>query len=268
MVETARHDAWNTGDSYDAYMGRWSRQIAPRFLDWLAAPTGLDWLEVGCGTGALSGAIVTQCDPRSRIGVDSSDGFVANARANVPDARAEFRVADAQALPLEPSSRDVIVSALVLNFIPNRVKAFAEMKRVARPGSTIGFYVWDYPGGGMELMGEFWNAAAALDPAASELSEDRRFPFCTPDGLTDLAKAAGLGRIECIAIEVPTVFADFDDYWRPFTLGVGPAPGYCASLAPDAREVLKELLAASLPHKADGSIALTARAWAVRASAA
>jgi SAM-dependent methyltransferase len=263
-----RHDAWQAGDSYEAYMGRWSRLIAPRFLAWLGPADGLDWLEVGCGTGALSAAILAQATPRSLVAVDPSEGFLATARAQLPDGRVEFRVGDAQALPLPDASRDVVVSALVLNFVPDRQKALAEMQRVARAGGTIGFYVWDYPGGGMGLMRAFWDAAAALDPAARDLTEDKRFPFCTPDGLTAAATAAGLGAAEMTAIEVPTVFRDFDDFWRPFTLGAGPAPGYCMSLAPEARERLKEKLQASLPTSADGSIALTARAWAVKTAAA
>jgi SAM-dependent methyltransferase len=155
-----------------------------------------------------------------------------------------------------------------LNFIPERTKALAEMKRVARPGGTVAFYVWDYPGGGVEFIRAFWDAATALDPDARDLTEDRRFPFCTPDGLTGLAREAGLGSVECTAIEVPTVFEDFEDYWRPFTLGAGPAPGYCANLAPKARERLKKKLDDDLPRRGDGAIALKARAWAVRSVAA
>jgi ubiquinone/menaquinone biosynthesis C-methylase UbiE len=143
MPETSRHDAWQAGDSYDAYMGRWSRQIVLRFLDWLHAPDGLDWLEVGCGTGALSAAILAQCDPKSLIAIDQSEGFIRKARAKVPDTRAEFRVGDAQGLPAETASRDVIASALVLNFVPDRQKALSEMKRVARAGAKMGLYVWD-----------------------------------------------------------------------------------------------------------------------------
>lgn len=265
MPETSRHDAWQAGDSYDAYMGRWSRQVAPRFLDSLDRPDGLDWLEVGCGTGALSAAILERCLPKSLISIDPSEGFLTRARANVPDRRVEFRLGDAQALTLEPATRDVVVSGLVLNFVPDKEKALAEMKRVARSGGIIGFYVWDYPGGGVEFMRAFWNAATALDPGALELTEDRRFPFCTPEGLTDLVKRAGIVSAECTAIEVPTVFKDFDDYWRPFTLGAGPAPGYCISLAPDARQRLKEKLHDSLSRAEDGSIHLKARAWAVKA---
>src|SRR5688500_16582279 len=117
MAEISRHDAWQAGDSYEAYMGRWSRQIAPRFLDWIAAPSGLEWLEVGCGTGALSAAIVAQCKPESLVSIDSSSDFVAKARTSVPELCAEFRLGDAQALNLDTASRDVVVSALVLNFL-------------------------------------------------------------------------------------------------------------------------------------------------------
>jgi ubiquinone/menaquinone biosynthesis C-methylase UbiE len=268
MAESTRHDAWQAGDNYEAYMGRWSRQIAPRFLDWLGAKDGLDWLDVGCGTGALSAAILAQCNPKSLISIDPSPGFIATARATIPDRRAAFEVGDAQALASQSTSRDVVVSALMLNFVPDKLKALGEMKRVARPGGTVGFYVWDYPGGGVEFMHAFWNAAAALDPAARELSEDKRFPFCTPDGLNELMRAAGFTDVECVPIEASTIFTDFEDYWRPFTLGAGPAPGYCASLAPEARQKLKESLSTNLPHRQDGSIALKARAWAIKASCA
>jgi SAM-dependent methyltransferase len=266
MAQTSRHDAWQAGDSYDRYMGRWSRQIAPRFLDWLDMPERSDWLEVGCGTGALSAAIVAQCGPKSLIAIDPSEDFLAKARSNVRDPRVTFQVGNAQALPVDTASKDVIVSALVLNFVPDKARALTEMKRVARAGATIGFYVWDYPGGGVEFMRAFWTAAVALDPHAADLTEDRRFPFCSRDGLVDLASAAGLRPLECTAIEMPTVFQDFEDYWRPFTLGAGPAPGYCTSLAPEARQRLRQALYESLPRNANGSIALMARAWAVRAA--
>jgi SAM-dependent methyltransferase len=268
MAEASRHDAWQAGDRYEAYMGRWSRLLAPRFLDWLDAPEGLDWLEVGCGTGALSAAIVARCNPRSLIAVDPSADFIATARASVADARVEFLTGDAQQLALAADSRDVVVSSLVLNFVPDRAKALAEMQRVTRPGGTIAFCVWDYSGGGMELMHAFWTAASALDPAARDLAEDKRFPFCTKDGLSDLARSTGLTRIDCVPLSVPTVFRDFEDYWHPFTLGAGPAPGYCISLAPDARQRLEEKLRDSLPRREDGSISLSARAWAVKGTAA
>jgi ubiquinone/menaquinone biosynthesis C-methylase UbiE len=127
MDQTSRHDDWQIGDSYDLYMGRWSRQVAPRFLEWLDAPVGSEWLEIGCGTGALSATILARGHPKSLISIDPSEGFIAKARANVPDARAEFQVGDAQALAAETASKDVVVSALVLNFIPDKARALAEM---------------------------------------------------------------------------------------------------------------------------------------------
>ncbi|HKU98685.1 MAG TPA: methyltransferase domain-containing protein, partial [Vineibacter sp.] len=181
------------------------------------------------------------------------------------DARAVFEVGDAQALGFTDASRDVTVSALVLNFVPDRQKMLTEMKRVTRPGGVAGFYVWDYPGGGVAFMRAFWAAAAALDPAAADLAENRRFPYCTPQGLSALAADAGLASIACTPIEVATVFKDFDDFWNPFMLGAGPAPGYCVSLAPDAQQRLKQKLHDTLPRHDDGSIHFTARAWAVKA---
>lgn len=264
MAGSSQHDAWQAGDSYDLYMGRWSRQVAPIFLDWLDAPGGLSWLDVGCGTGALSASILARCKPKSLISVDPSDGFLDKARHNVPDERIEFRLGYAQSLPIETASRDVVVSGLVLNFVTDRPAALAEMKRVGRRGATVGFYVWDYPGRGLEFLRAFWDAATFLDPKAQDLTENRRFPFCTPEQLTELVTAAGLQSVECTSIEVPTLFKDFDDYWTPFTLGAGPAPGYCTSLASEPQERLRRKLKDSIPTRDDGSIALKAKAWALK----
>jgi SAM-dependent methyltransferase len=248
-------------------MGRWSRLIAPLFLDWLCAGDGLDWLDIGCGTGALSAAILAKCNPNSLISTDSSEEFVLTARSSIHDRRAKFQVGDAQALSLETASRDVVVSALMLNFVPDKLKALREMKRVVRAGGAVGLYVWDYPGHGVEFIQAFWDAAAALDPVALGLAEDRRFPFCTPEGLGELMRGAGLAHIECTPIEMPTVFSNFEAYWHPFMLGTGPAPGYCANLDPDARQRLKKALHSAVPHREDGSIPFQARAWAIKAIA-
>ncbi len=264
MSEASRHDTWGAGDAYDAYMGRWSRLVAPRFLDWLAIPPESEWLEVGCGTGALSAAIVERCGPKNLIAIDPSEGFIAKARANVEDGRVDFRVGDAQSLSLPPASRDAIVSALVLNFVPDKARALSEMKRVARAGATVGFYVWDYAGGGLEFLRWFWRVATVLDAKAEELAENRRFPFATAAGLTALTTEAGFSAVECVPVEVETVFKDFDDYWTPFTLGTGPAPGYCMSLPPAVRERFKEGLRDRLPRDSGGRIPLSARAWAVK----
>jgi ubiquinone/menaquinone biosynthesis C-methylase UbiE len=155
MTETSQHDAWQAGDSYDVYMGRWSRAVASLFLDWLDAGSDREWLDVGCGTGALTSAIVARCSPMSVVSIDMSDTFIAKARASLGSAKVDFRVGSADPLDLPANSRDVVVSALLLNFLPNKENALAEARRVARRGGLIGFYVWDYPGHGLEFVDAF-----------------------------------------------------------------------------------------------------------------
>jgi SAM-dependent methyltransferase len=255
-----RHDAWTAGDLYEPYVGRWSRLVAREFVDWLALPAGIDWLDVGCGTGALSQAIVERADPRSLRGIDASPAFLAGARRSVSDSRARFDTGDARSLPFEARSVDAAVSGLALNFVP---EAAAELARVVRPGGCVAAYVWDYAEG-MELMRHFWDAAVALDPAARDLDEGVRFPICRPEPLAMLFSGVPLAGVETRAIDVPTVFRDFDDYWTPFLGGQAPAPGYCLSLSAERRDALREQIRARLPCRADGVIPLVARAWAVR----
>jgi hypothetical protein len=147
--------------------------------------------------------------------------------------------------------------------VPDKLRAAAELARVTRPGGEVALYVWDYAGR-MELMRRFWDAAIALDPGALRFDEARKSPICQPEPLRALFEGAGLSRVETRAIEVPTTFRDFDDYWTPFLGGQAPAPAYCRSLTEDARTQLRESLRASLPANPDGSIPLVARAWAVR----
>ena len=254
---------WASGERYEPYMGRWSRLVADRFLAWLRAPAGCRWVDVGCGTGALSATLLSVAAPAAVLGVDPSAGYLDHLRGRVRDGRLELRRGDAAALPAPTASADHVVSGLVLNFLPDPRRAVAEWARVCRPGGTVAGYVWDYAAG-MQLIRYFWDAAAALDPAAAELDEGRRFLICRPEPLAALFGAAGLVEVETTGLQVPTVFGDFDDYWGPFLGGQGPAPGYCAGLPAPARQRLRDRLRASLPADPDGSIPLTARAWAVR----
>lgn len=262
MSAPSEFDAWSAGQSYEHYMGRWSRKIAERFVDWLAAGEGLDWLETGCGTGALTGTVLANCAPKSILATDRSADFVSHARDTIADPRVRFETADASALPADDSAADAAVSALVLNFIPDPAEALVEMQRALRPGGLIGFYVWDYPGGGIGFIDAFWKAAASLDPAAVELDESRRFPQCTKAGLLAICRAAGLTGPQIEPIEITAEFPDFEAFWHPFTLGAGPAPGYCVNLPEDARSQLKRLLADTLGDT--GPIRLPARVWAVK----
>ena len=253
---------WASGDAYEPYVGRWSRLVATEFVRWLDRPPGLEWVDVGCGTGALTSTILRDAGPARVVGVEPSAAFAEYARARVPDPRAAFHVAGAEALPLPDGWADVLVSGLVLNFVPDTPAALAEFRRVVRPGGTVAAYVWDYADG-MQLMRYFWDAAGELDPAVAAVDEAALFPICRPDALA--AAFAGFDAVEVTDVTVPTVFADFDDYWVPFTRGGAPAPAYLASLDADRQAALRESLRERLPVAADGTIPLTARAWAVRA---
>jgi SAM-dependent methyltransferase len=266
MSPTTVSDSWVRGDPYERYVGRWSRAVAPRFLHWLNIAAGRRWLDVGCGTGALSAAILDHCAPAAVTGVEPSDGFRATAAAALAG-RVALAAGTATAIPLADASVDVVVSGLVLNFVPDAAAGLAEMKRVSTPGGTIGAYVWDYAGK-MELMRHFWDAAVALEPAAAQHDEGIRFPLCQSDALRRLFSEAGLDSVETTAIEVPTLFETFEDYWTPFEGGQGPAPTYAMSLSAAARVRLRDALRERLQREADGSIRLMARAWGIRGSVA
>ena len=254
-------DNWAHGDAYELFIGRWSSLVAVKFLDWLELPGGLRWVDVGCGTGALSEAILDTQDPTSVDGVEPSTGFVRAARLRVGN-RATLHEAPAEDLPLPDGSADIVVSGLVLNFIPDLPTALAEMKRVA-PDGIVASYVWDYSGG-MEMLGLFWDAADAVDPGGTP-DESRRFPLCHPDALTAAFVDAGLADPEVVPLDIPTPFADFDALWTPFTGGQGAGPSYLVSLPVEKQAALKERLRDHVPTNTDGSISLTARAWAIRA---
>ena len=223
MAENKPADVWAAGAAYEPYVGRWSRLVAREFLHWLALPEGMAWLDVGCGTGALSRSILDECAPRSVHAVNSSAGFLAYAQQHVDDPLVTFELGDAQALPLHDHSVDAAVSGLVLNFVPDKTRMVAEMRRVARPGGTAALYVWDYAGK-MALIRHFWDAARAIDPQVTSLDEGRRFPICRPEALLELFVKAGFAEIESRTIDVPTVFRDFADYWTPFLAAKAPLP--------------------------------------------
>lgn len=258
-----KNDSWLSGDRYEKFMGRWSRLIAQKFLTWLAVPSGRIWLDDGCGTGSLTRLILDRYQPGGIIAVDASSQFIAYAARTILHPAVHFRVGLAQSLPVESDSVDVVVSGLVLNFVPEYETAVSEMQRVAISGGTVGVFLWDYAHG-MEMLRYFWDAAVELDDSARALDEGIRFPLCAEGQLESLIRKAGLKQVEAVPIEATTVFRDFDDYWTPFLGEVGPAPGYTMSLNHSARQRLRDKLYDTLPRNDDGSISITARAWAVK----
>jgi SAM-dependent methyltransferase len=256
-------DQWAAGSTYEDFMGRWSRRLAPQFVSWLRIPRGVHWLDVGCGTGSLVHAICDHADPASVVGCDPAKPFVEFARAHTHDARVAFVAAGAGSLPRRREGYGSVASLFALNFFPDPEAAVHEMRSVAAPRGTVSACVWDYSDG-MQFLRAFWDAAAAVDSAARALDERHRFPLCRRDTLTALFRGSGLGDVRCEPIDIPTAFASFDDYWRPFLGGTGPAPSYVASLDADRRAILARRLEEMLRPGPDGTIALTARAWAVR----
>ena len=256
-------EAWDAGDAYERYVGRWSRVVATEFLRWLAAAPGLAWADVGSGTGALASAILAHCAPSSVRGIDSSTGFLSLARRRITASNAAFEHGDATRLPWNSGVFDVAVSGLVLNFVSDHGAMVREMARVTRPGGCVGAYVWDY-GEGMQMMRHFWDAAIAVSPADSKLDQAERFPVCAPGPLRELFERASLKDVEVRAIEIPTVFRDFDDFWTPFLGKTGAAPTYLASATAEVREGIRRALESRLAPARGGPLELTARAWAVR----
>jgi SAM-dependent methyltransferase len=261
-MESPQH-VWQGGQAYEGYVGRWSRLVGREFIGWLAAPSRADWLDVGCGSGALTATILALAAPRHIHAIDPSAGYLAVAQQQVADPRVQFEQGNAEQLPVNTAAFDAVVSGLVLNFVSDVAAGIAEMARAVKSSGIVAAYLWDYAGK-MELMRYFWDAAVALRPEAHALDEGVRFPLCQPGPLSALFVAAGLQQVEVRAIDVPTVFADFDDYWQPFLGGQFPAPAYAMSLSEPDRLALRERLRATLPIAEDGAIQLVARAWAVR----
>ena len=259
-------ESWTDGEAYDALMGRWSRTLAPVFLKWARLPPGGKILDVGCGTGSLSRALV-HGGASHVVGVDVHPDFVAQAAstAKAEGDRLTFEVGDSMKLRFENGVFDGVVSSLVLNFIPQPGVAVEEMRRVVRDGGVVAACVWDYAGG-MQMLRRFWDAAVALQlPGARDLDEGVRFPVCHPHRLLEL-----FGRIasnpETTHLDVPMEFRDFDDYWHPFLTGMGPSGAFVEGLTEAQRDQMRAYLGSHMPRGDDGTIRLVSKAWGVRAA--
>jgi SAM-dependent methyltransferase len=257
-------DRWTSGADYDRWMGRWSRLLASEFLTWLNLPIGLRWIDLCCGSGVLTEAIVDSASPSSVIGVDASPQQIEFARQHRASTNVTFEVADVMSLPFNDSSFDVAVCGLGLNYLPDSSQALVEFQRVVRPGGTIAAYVWDYESGA-RFVRKFWDAAIAVVPDAVVADQAQRFPICKPEELNALFVRVKLKDPRTHSLDIVTRFANFDDYWQPLLGGQGSAPGYLATLAPEIRAKIRDRLRAKLPMDSAGAIELLARAWAIRA---
>lgn len=255
-------DKWNEGDPYEYFMGRWSSLMAPEFLKWLAISSDKSWLDVGCGTGALSEAIERNCNPKHLTCVDPSTGFIEKVK-NRFSRHGEARVGSAENLPFEDERFELVVSGLALNFFQNLEQALSELIRVSKPNGVIAAYVWDYSGR-MDFLRYFWDAAYKIDSKSKALDEGLRFPICNSENLINAFEKANLTEVESANLDIDTIFKDFDDYWNPFLGAQGPAPSYLSSLNSEHQKELKNLVKERLQIEPDGSIKLLGRALAIR----
>jgi SAM-dependent methyltransferase len=252
---------FNDSDDYERFMGRWSRAIGEKFLTWIAPPADGRWLDVGCGTGAFSELILRRCAPKSVVGVDPSPAQIEYARKLLPDAR--FQVADAMELPFAEHEFDIVASALVIHFIPDRAKAFAEMKRALRPGGLVAGYTWK-----RTADADFAPYVPMLRGVESVGGEALRSPI-VPEGSADGMRAAlaavGFDAIAVTEIEVEQSFRNFDEYWEVQTLAFSPPGKSVARLDAAQRDRLRDHMRKTLPIASDGSITYAATALAGKA---
>jgi len=236
--------------------------MALEFLNWLNLPHNLSWLDIGCGTGALSEMIYQLSKPSHLTCIDPSEEFLTQAKERLNN-KGEFCVGNATDIAKEDNSIDIVVSGLALNFFPGLNSALTEMKRITKPGGLITAYVWDYSDR-MDFLRYFWDAAILIDPNSANLDEGIRFPICNPDNLRDAFQKSSLKEIEVTKLDITILFKDFDDYWNPFLGGQGPAPSYLASLSKDLQVKLKNKIYNILPIDPDGSIKLLGRAIVIK----
>jgi SAM-dependent methyltransferase len=244
--------------AYDAFMGRYSALLVGQMADLAGVSPGQRALDVGCGPGALTAELVRRLGADHVAAVDPSAPFVEAARARLPGV--DIRLAPAEALPFEDASFDVALAQLVVHFMTDPVAGLTEMRRVTRPGGAVAACVWDHAGGRGPLS-LFWRAAAELEPGATNESG---LPGARKGHLGDLFVAAGLREVETTTISAPLEHGSFDEWWAPYTGGVGPAGAHVARLGEADRERLRERCRAMLPTP---PFTLDAIAWAARGRA-
>jgi SAM-dependent methyltransferase len=258
---TDRNVIFNDAAAYERYMGRWSRAVGEKFLAWLDAPRRLRWLDVGCGTGAFSDLMSRTCGPTSLVGVDPAPAQVEHARKVVPSA--EFRVADALDLPFADGEFDVVASALVLHFLPDRAKAFAEMRRVAKANGIVAGYTWNRTA--ESTFAPYAPMARGLKSIGAQVSLSPLVSEAAPEGLRPTLENAGFVDIAIEVIEATQTYRDFDDYWEVQTLAFHPVGKSVAALSEPDRARLRDTMREMLAPAADGSITYSARAIAFKA---
>lgn len=262
MAET--RVAFEDGDGYDRYMGRWSRAVGEKFLAWVDAPANARWLDVGCGTGAFTQLVLSRAAPAAIVGIDPAPAQVEHARRRVTAPQVNFRVGSATDLPFAAGDFDVVVSALAIHFFPDRPQAFREMLRVTRAGGILAGYTWRKSA--TILDAPYGPLARAVIDVAGHVESSPVVAEAMPDGLRAAVTAEGYGDVEVTTLEAVQTFRDFEDYWTSQTATFPhPVAKSAAALRPADRDRVREMLRKALPAAADGTITYSARVTAFKA---
>jgi ubiquinone/menaquinone biosynthesis C-methylase UbiE len=254
---------FSKAEAYERFMGRWSRLLASAFVRFSDARDGEAILDVGCGTGSLAFALHDVLPDAHITGIDPSEDYVRHASRH-GSVRARFEVGDAQRPTFPDGKFDRTLSALMLNFLLDPLRATREMMRVTKPGGVVAATVWDYASG-MQMLRIFWDAVKELHPHA-ESRDEAHMPLCTEGALARLYRDVGFENVIDAPLSIALRFTSFDDYWSPFLLGQGPAGAYVASLSDKERGLLSQNVRKRMPTQNDVPFELRARAWAVRGS--
>lgn len=252
-------------EAYEVMMGRWSRRLAPLFVEFVGVRDGERLLDVGCGTGALSSTLASMTRAAEIVGIDPSAAFIQAARNQIADPRVTIELGDAQNLPYADASFDRCLALLIVSFVPDAPKAAKEMRRVTKSGGVVATAMWDGSRAN-ELQHCLWDAAIAIDPTVKPPAE-RSGSYGSAEALSGLLKGAGLSEIEVTDLTMPCQFSSFDELWQRYlgVWGAGPSGVYVAGLTEDRREALKQRLRQNvLREGTDGPFTLRAKAWAVR----
>ena len=253
------------GDGYELQMGRWSRRLAPKFIEFAGIKNTERVLDVGCGTGSLTSTLALNPDIRGIHGVDFSAPYIEHAKRNNSGSRIQFQVGDACALPFDDKEFEHTLAMLVIQFIPEPERAISEMRRVTRPGGTVAAATWDARGGFVWAR-MFWDTAAMLDPEANaRRAKILSRPLSRPGDLERAWKAAGLTDVVQDMLTIRMDFASFEDFWAPIDGADGPYAEYVRTLRPEAKAVLRDKVRlAYVDGEADGPRSYAATSWVVK----